>query len=106
MECKYCIVGDYNDHCYCQKQKAPNNICPHVRRCNKLLEWVALSYMKDCPMSKSGGNVVMEKRGNLYVDLGDKTVVVKNPYDYVPDNVKVRKYGDSYRIIKEKEKQE
>jgi hypothetical protein len=65
-----------------------------------------LDYMKNCPIAKPAGNVVMEKHGNLYVNLGDKTVVVKNRYDYVPVDVKLRKYGDTYRVVKERNEKE
>ena len=33
----------------------------------------------------------------------DNVIKLKNPYDYIPDDVVVRKYNKSYKIIADKE---
>ena len=45
--------------------------------------------------------VRFERRGYLYVDFGDKTVAIKNPFEDVPEFVKVSKLKNgTYRLKK------
>lgn len=100
MDCPYCKVGTYSDFCKCMRQdKEP--ICPHVYRCPKLQIWKKLASMDGCIVRQNQGNVKMERRGYLYVQINDQVVKIKNPYDYVPSNVKVKKYKGKYMVVKE-----
>ena len=50
-------------------------------------------------------NVRFEKKGKLYVDYENRVIAVVNPYDIVPDYVKIgirRKSGEFY-VKKEKQ---
>lgn len=86
-------------------------ICPFVYFCNKQLKYLPLKSMpKRCKviMNKKknipeGYNAIEFVRGNyLYVKIDDYSVVkIKNPYDYTPDYVKVKKYKGEWKIIKE-----
>ena len=62
--------------------------------------------MLNCPMRQNQGNVKMARHGYLYVQVGDQLIKVENPYDYIPDNVHLRKYKGTYKVIKEKENKE
>lgn len=100
MDCPYCKVGAYMDYCKCGKQKN-EPICPHTYRCTKLLIWKELPAMRDCPLRKDSGNVQFERHGYLYVQHGNEVIKVKNPFDYVPENVIIRKYKGTYKVVKE-----
>ena len=105
MDCPYCKVGAYSEYCKCDKQEN-EPICPHVYRCTKLLIWKELPAMLECPVRKNNGNVQFERHGYLYVQHGNEVVKVENPYDYIPDNVHLRKYKGTYKVVKEKENKE
>jgi len=58
--------------------------------------------MANCPIKTAPtGNVQFERHGYLYVQVDDKVIKVKNPYDYIPDNVELRKYKGTYKVVKE-----
>ena len=98
MDCPFCKVVDYATIPTCQKQE--NAICPHVRRCTEHRIWKPLDYMAHCPIRfRKDGNVVMERHGYLYISVKDEIVKVKNPYDYIPDNVELRKYKGNYKVV-------
>ena len=60
--------------------------------------------MANCPIKYAPtGNVQFERHGYLYVQVEDNVIKLKNPYDYIPDDVVVRKYNKSYKIIANKE---
>lgn len=105
MDCPYCKVGAYMDFCKCTKQEG-EPVCPHVYRCTKLQIWKPLDAMLNCPMRQNQGNVKMTRHGYLYVQHGNELIKVKNPYDYIPENVEIRKYKGNYKVIKEKENKE
>ena len=103
MDCPYCNVVNYDEIPTCNKQEG-HPICPHVRRCIEHHIWKPLAYMANCPIkSAPTGNVQFERHGYLYVKVGDEVIKVENPYDYIPDNVELRKYKGTYKVIKEKE---
>ena len=99
MDCPYCNVVNYDEIPTCNKQEG-HPICPHVRRCIEHHIWKPLAYMANCP-SKSAptGNVQFERHGYLYVKVGDEVIKVENPYNYIPDNVELRKYKGNYKVI-------
>lgn len=106
MDCPYCNVVNYDEIPTCNKQEG-HPICPHVRRCIEHHIWKPLAYMANCPIkSAPTGNVQFERHGYLYVKVGDEVIKVENPYDYIPDNVELRKYKGTYKVVKEKENKE
>lgn len=106
MDCPYCNIVNYDEIPTCNKQEG-HPVCPHVRRCIEHHMWKPLAYMANCPIrSVPTGNVQFERHGYLYVKVGDEVIKVENPYDYIPDNVHLRKYKGTYKVIKEKENKE
>lgn len=99
MDCPYCNVVNYDEIPTCNKQEG-HPICPHVRRCIEHHIWKPLAYMANCPIkSAPTGNVQFERHGYLYVKVGDEIIKVENPYNYIPDNVELRKYKGNYKVI-------
>ena len=106
MDCPYCNVVNYDEIPTCNKQEG-HPVCPHVRRCIEHHMWKPLNFMANCPIkSAPTGNVQFERHGYLYVKVGDEVIKVENPYDYIPDNVELRKYKGTYKVVKEKENKE
>ena len=106
MDCPYCNVVNYDEIPTCNKQEG-HPICPHVRRCIEHHIWKPLAYMANCPIkSAPTGNVQFERHGYLYVKVDDEVIKIQNPYNYIPDNVELRKYKGNYKVIKEKENKE
>ena len=105
MDCPYCNVVNYDEIPTCNKQEG-HPICPHVRRCIEHHIWKPLNFMANCPIkSAPTGNVQFERHGYLYVKLGDEVIKVENPYNYIPDNVELRKYKGSYKVIVKENKE-
>lgn len=99
MDCPYCNVVNYDEIPTCNKQEG-HPICPHVRRCIEHHIWKPLAYMANCPIkSAPTGNVQFERHGYLYVKVGDEVIKVENPYNYIPNNVELRKYKGNYKVI-------
>ena len=106
MDCPYCNVVNYDEIPTCNKQEG-HPVCPHVRRCIEHHMWKPLNFMANCPIkSAPTGNVQFERHGYLYVKVDDEVIKVENPYDYIPDNVHLRKYKGTYKVVKEKENKE
>lgn len=106
MDCPYCNVVNYDEIPTCNKQEG-HPVCPHVRRCIEHHMWKPLNFMANCPIkSAPTGNVQFERHGYLYVKVGDEVIKVENPYDYIPNNVELRRYKGNYKVIKEKENKE
>ena len=106
MDCQYCEVVDYEQTPTCKK-KGGGITCPHVRRCVEHHMWRQLPYMANCPIrTMQNGNVRFERHGYLYVEHDGQVIKVQNPYDYIPDNVKTRKYKGNYKVIKENDNNE
>ena len=106
MDCPYCNVVNYDEIPTCNKQEG-HPVCPHVRRCIEHHMWKPLNFMTNCPIkSAPTANVQFERHGYLYVKVGDEVIKVENPYDYIPDNVELRKYKGTYKVVKEKENKE
>ena len=105
MDCPYCNVVNYDEIPTCNKQEG-HPICPHVRRCIEHHIWKPLAYMANCPIkSAPTGNVQFERHGYLYVKLDDEIIKVKNPHNYIPDNVELRKYKGNYKVIVKENKE-
>lgn len=105
MDCPYCNVVNYDEIPTCNKQEG-HPICPHVRRCIEHHIWKPLAYMANCPIkSAPTGNVQFERHGYLYVKVGDEVIKVQNPYNYIPDNVELKKYKGNYKVIVKENKE-
>ena len=105
MDCPYCNVVNYDEIPTCNKQEG-HPVCPHVRRCIEHHMWKPLAYMANCPIkSAPTGNVQFERHGYLYVKVGDEVIKVENPYNYIPDNVELRKYKGNYKVIVKENKE-
>ena len=105
MDCPYCNVINYDEIRTCNKQEG-HPICPHVRRCIEHHIWKPLAYMANCPIkSAPTGNVQFERHGYLYVKVDDEVIKVENPYNYIPDNVELRKYKGNYKLIVKENKE-
>ena len=105
MDCPYCNIVNYDEIPTCNKQEG-HPICPHVRRCIEHHIWKPLAYMANCPIkSAPTGNVQFERHGYLYVKVGDEVIKVENPYNYIPDNVELRKYKGNYKVIVKENKE-
>ena len=105
MDCPYCNVVNYDEIPTCNKQEG-HPICPHVRRCIEHHIWKPLAYMANCPIkSAPTGNVQFERHGYLYVKVGNEVIKVENPYNYIPDNVELRKYKGNYKVIVKENKE-
>ena len=105
MDCPYCNVVNYDEIPTCNKLEG-HPICPHVRRCIEHHIWKPLAYMANCPIkSAPTGNVQFERHGYLYVKVGDEVIKVENPYNYIPDNVELRKYKGNYKVIVKENKE-
>ena len=105
MDCPYCNAVNYDEIPTCNKQEG-HPICPHVRRCIEHHIWKPLAYMANCPIkSAPTGNVQFERHGYLYVKLDDEVIKVENPYNYIPDNVELRKYKGNYKVIVKENKE-
>ena len=105
MDCPYCNVINYDEIPTCNKQEG-HPVCPHVRRCIEHHMWKPLNFMANCPIkSAPTGNVQFERHGYLYVKVGDEVIKVENPYNYIPDNVELRKYKGNYKVIVKENKE-
>ena len=105
MDCPYCNVVNYDEIPTCNKQEG-HPICPHVRRCIEHHIWKPLNFMANCPIkSAPTGNVQFERHGYLYVKVGEQVIKVQNPYNYIPDNVELRKYKGNYKVVVKENKE-
>lgn len=84
-----------------------DDVCPFMYFCEKRQTWRALTSMPtQCNVAKKrelpkGCYVVKEERkGFLYVDLGESTIKLPNPFDYTPEYVKLSKTKSGYKIKK------
>lgn len=73
-----------------------NQICPYMFFCNKESRWKPMASMPvKCKIKESMEipqghyKVCFEKRGNLYVNVDGNIRIIPNPFDYVPQFVKV-----------------
>ena len=101
-----CVYRELNN---CKKT---NNICPWVSWCGKINGWKERSGMekyckylqnKDVPHGYYA--VEFERKGFLYVLINNETIKIKNPFNLIPDYVKVYKSKGEWKIKKEKEKE-
>lgn len=75
--------------------------CPYIYLCHKTSTYRPLKSMpKDCKIKrklaipKGYRRVLFERRGWLYIEMDDTTIVAANPFNEVPRFVKVTKAKD------------
>lgn len=100
--CEYCIVAPYNQDCQCTKT---GDYCLYVYRCEKEKRNRPMSQMVNCKfkqepikLGKGEYKVRFEHKGKLYVEVDNQVIVFKNPFDYIPQIVKLKKVNGEYRI--------
>ena len=81
--------------------------CPYLYFCNKKMAYKESKAMpEDCPikkrheMPKGYNKVVFERHGDLYIEVDNYTVIIKNPFNYVPEYVKLSKNKQGKWYIK------
>jgi len=89
-----------------------NNVCPWVSWCSQINGWKERAGMeKYCKYLKSKNApegyylVEFSKKGFLYVTVNNETIKIKNPFNYIPDFVRVYKNKGEWKIKKEKERE-
>jgi hypothetical protein len=99
LSCKYRYEGN--------KCKAINSICPFVYYCGKINGYKELEraksgckYMNEVEIPDGYKKVEYERHGYLYVNLGDFVLKVENPFDDIPQFVKVIKTKTGYKLKK------
>ncbi len=109
LMCPYAFYQEENgvEYLFCSKS---NDICIYSRFCttrNKAIptesqKYCMLRMKKDIPVGCY--NVRFEKKGKLYVDYENRVICVSNPYNVVPDYVKIgtRKKTGEFYVKKEK----
>lgn len=102
------IMCNYRKDNYCTITQEK---CPWVYWCDKVMTWKELSKMpKECKIATNAqvpdgyNKVLFERKGFLYVSIENMTIKIKNPYNYIPQFVKVYKAKDEWKIRREKEK--
>lgn len=84
-----------------------NEVCPFVYWCDRLQIWKPSKAMPEiCNIKKSHEvpkgyyTVRQERKGYLYVDIDNITYKLENPFDYIPEFVKVSKTKSGLKIKK------
>lgn len=85
-----------------------SQICPYMYYCDRIQSYRASNYMPtDCkvkqnlPIPNGYYKVRQVRKDYLYIDYKDITIKVKNPFDYIPLYVKVRKNKDGEYKLRE-----
>lgn len=82
-----------------------NTVCPFVYWCSKINNYKNTRYMNDCKIKKRANvpheyyEVCFSRHGDLYINVKNQTIVIKNIYDDVPNYVKLRKSKGKYTIV-------
>ena len=84
-----------------------NQICPFVYYCDKIHGYKPSPNMiQDCKVKRTaeipdGYFLVRDARKDyLYIDYDEITIKVKNPFDFIPQYVKVTKTRTGYKLRK------
>ena len=82
-----------------------DGICPWAFWCGKDSVWKerdsSIKYCKllqEVQIPKGYCKVEFERRGYLYISYNDEIIKVQNPFDDVPNFVKVKKNKTSYKL--------
>lgn len=89
----YTVMCEYVKENVCVIQ---NDICPFVYYCTKINGYKPLKSMpQNCKVKQNTDvpygykRAIMSRKGYLYIDMGDFTIKVANPFDDIPLFVKV-----------------
>lgn len=84
-----------------------NQVCPYVYYCDKTRGYKPSSNMpQDCKVKQTAEipdgycRVRDVRKDYLYIDYGEITIKVKNPFSFVPQYVKVIKTKAGYKLRK------
>lgn len=95
--CEFIINGN--------KCKIDNSICVFMIPCSKINGFkptsTALTGCRKAEVARIPNGyslVTMERKGILYIDTGEKTIQIKNPFNYIPKYVKVYKNKNNIRL--------
>lgn len=95
------------EYTYQNKCSLTNDICPYVYWCNRLRIWKPLTAMPEiCNIKKSYEvpkgyyRVRQERKGFLYVDIDNQTYKIENPFNYIPEFIKIVKTKSGFKIKK------
>lgn len=89
-----------NGNCKIQKEK-----CPFTYWCSKLNIYKYLKDGDNCNVKrkyvipKGYYEVCFERHGDLYIEVQDKTIVLKNIFEETPKYVKLKKSNGEYKLI-------
>lgn len=93
-----------------------DGVCPWVFYCGKIGGYKErdgiekyCKYKKQEPIKNIPNGcypVIFEKKGFLYIELNNQTIKLQNPFDYIPQYVKLYQSKGNWKIKKEKEKKE
>ena len=99
MGCKYRYEGN--------KCKAMNSECPFVYYCGRIQAYKELEraklgckYMNEVEIPEGYKKVEYERHGYLYVDMGNEVIKIPNPFEDIPQFVKVSKTKTGYKVKK------
>lgn len=88
--------------------KVTNSVCPYMMYCEKIQGYKPSRYMPDdCPQKIKAEipagyrRVIQERKGKLYIEIGEQAVIVPNPFDHVPLYVKATKLKNGTWRLKE-----
>ena len=97
MGCKYRYEGN--------QCKAMNSECPFVYYCGRIQAYKELErakfgckYMNEVEIPEGYKKVEYERHGYLYVDMGDEVIKIPNPFEDIPQFVKVSKTKTGYKV--------
>lgn len=107
MSCEYRVDGN--------KCQATNGVCVVAYWCSKVSAYKEMSNAKDiCKYLRAAmENVVVPdgctkvefvRHGKLYINIDDTVRPYENPFDYIPQYVKIKKTKNGYKIEECKEK--
>ena len=97
MGCKYRYEGN--------QCKAMNSECPFVYYCGRIQAYKELErakfgckYMNEVEIPEGCKKVEYERHGYLYVDMGNDVIKIPNPFEDIPQFVKVSKTKTGYKV--------
>lgn len=87
--------------------KINNNPCPWAFWCGQLSIWKERNgaekyckFLKEEPVPNGYYKVEFERHGFLYIKYDGQIIKIENPFDNVPQFVKVKRTKTSYKLTK------
>ena len=109
MNCKYSKINENDSanrhYLYCKIHN--NEMCPLIRYCSKIKDFINIdAYDKKCKYFIKGetmkrefeNKVLFEKKHKLYIEINDTIITVENPFEYIPEFVKLVKVKSEYYV--------